>query len=276
MATEILRPSGNVNTLWVTNSFSNINEVVINPAAGGGGSVQADDGDESEEQIWSFPSLSSLTAITSVDIHIYHRDTGISGDPPAGVRIKVGGVWSASQDFNYNGTYSWDSNAYGGTWVDSDFVNFEVGVTAPNSIGSGREYELSTLYAEITGTSATEMTLSHSISVLLAAPGGSAQPFTVQSVSRDEYRHIDPVFVSWSNPTGETAKVEFSSDRTSFRTISDGPNNGNYVFLPSSSDTSTTCCFKVTIDGVEATSNEFVITDRRITQYSGGLGRFGV
>jgi hypothetical protein len=290
MATEILRPSGNVNALWAANSFSLIDEVVINPAAGGVDKCIADDGDESEEQIWSFPSLTTLTAITDVDVHIYHSDSGISGDPPVGVRIKVGGVWSASQNFNYTGTSSWDTNNYAGTWAGTDFDDFEIGVTAPGSIGSGREYSLLTLYAAVNGSAGpTEITVSHSADAmlykqellthsavaLLALPGGGAQPFVVQALSKDEFRHVDPVYVTWANLTGAEAKLEFSKDGVNFRTVRHG-NNGTYTFVPDPSDVSETCCFKVTIDGVEAISNEFTITDRRIVQYSGNLGRFGV
>jgi hypothetical protein len=75
--------------------------------------------------------------------------------------------------------------------------------------------------------------------------------------------------------TGAEAKLEFSKDGVNFRTVRHG-NNGTYTFVPDPSDVSETCCFKVTIDGVEAISNEFTITDRRIVQYSGNLGRFGV
>ena len=170
MASEIIRPSGNVNALWSANSFSLIDEVVINPAAGSADECIADDADDNEEQIWSFPSLASLTTATSVTVHIYHSDDGISADPPVAVRVKVGGVWSSPQDFSYSGTVSWDSNSYAGTWVASDFDDFEVGVTAPSVLGSGDRYLLRTLYAEVDDTVASvEVTVDHDTEALLQA-----------------------------------------------------------------------------------------------------------
>ena len=160
MATETIRPNGNANTLWDIYAYTLIDDVVNSPSsAGDGTNVEADDGDEEEEQQWDFEALSTLTSASSVEVFLRHRGDGVNGD--AAVNVKIGGVWQTGQTISestYGANYSWVSKTWSGSWSDSDFDDFEVGITAPNDVGRGREYEVSVVYAVVTGEEASSAT----------------------------------------------------------------------------------------------------------------------
>tara|TARA_R110002110_G_scaffold229651_1_gene445195 strand:- start:477 stop:1016 length:540 start_codon:yes stop_codon:yes gene_type:complete len=152
MATETIRPNGNANTLWDIYAYTLIDDVVNSPSSSGDGTkVEADRGDEEEEQQWDFDALSTLTSASSVEVFVRHRGDGVDGD--AAVNVKIGGVWQTGQtiaESSYGANYSWVSKTWSGSWSASDFVDFAVGITAPNDIGHGREYQLSVVYAVVT------------------------------------------------------------------------------------------------------------------------------
>jgi hypothetical protein len=159
MATETIRPNGNANTLWAANAYTLIDDVVNSPSsAGDGTNAYADDDNESDEQKWDFEALSTLTSISSVEVFVRHKDDGISGNPDSAVNVKIGGVWQTGQNISYNSSYSWVSKTFNGSWSDSDFDDFEVGITAPNDIRRGREYLVSVVYAVVTGEAASSTT----------------------------------------------------------------------------------------------------------------------
>jgi hypothetical protein len=147
---EILRPTGNDNTLWADNSYLDIDDAVLTGSSAGDGTyVYADDGDKSEVQSWTTPSLSSITDPTQVTVYVRHKDAGISGDPDSSVNIYVGGAWQTAVPISYGSSFTWVSVQFTGTWTTANFDDFRIGITAPNSIGHGKEYHVAVVYAEV-------------------------------------------------------------------------------------------------------------------------------
>jgi hypothetical protein len=149
---EVLLPTGNINTLWNVYDFSNIDNNMRNPATTGDSTYCTADGtDDGEEQKWSFTDPVTSYGITSVYVHVRHKDDRITSNPPAQVYAKIGGVWISGGTIDYDTTWGWSGVQFDGSWVSSDLDDFQVGLVAPGSIGHSREYNVSSVYAELTG-----------------------------------------------------------------------------------------------------------------------------
>jgi alpha-tubulin suppressor-like RCC1 family protein len=141
---ETIRPNGNVNQLWNVYDYTKIidsNDLTY---------AMADDDNELVEQIWSFDNPAfTFETLVSVEVFVKHKDAGISGNPDASVNVKIGGSWYTGQNISYNGTYSVVSVSWDGVWSNSDFNDFQVGITAPDISNKNREYKVAEVYAVI-------------------------------------------------------------------------------------------------------------------------------
>ena len=110
--TEIIRPSGNVNTLWFGNTYTLIDDVVQEPTAGDNSFASANDSDDNEIQEWimSRPS-GNYDSITGLTLWSYVKVGSTTGD--IGISIEVSGNVMPETVESLTTTY---------TWFKSDFT----------------------------------------------------------------------------------------------------------------------------------------------------------
>ena len=155
MATEILRPTGNINTLWAPNDYTLIDDPVESPTAGDGSVVEADGNDDNENQIWSLDAPVVLNNITDITLYVRHYfdDDGQPGVYDVQGNVKVGGSFLSSQTLTTSiSGYIYDSVTWSGTWdAGTDFSDFQVSVQV-GSLAGVEAYQIDVLYIELTGT----------------------------------------------------------------------------------------------------------------------------
>lgn len=147
MPTEILRPSGNVNTLWGTYDYTNIDDELTYPDSHSqADSAQPGKNDDSEEQAWSFPVPTG--EVTSLKVWIVGS---AFGGPPKpgwmGVRLKVNGSFVTQQAFTLDAR-SWNSKEFTDGW--SSVSSLEVWLEADPSIEPTEGQRVEVLYVEAT------------------------------------------------------------------------------------------------------------------------------
>ena len=131
----IKRPIANVNTLWTTYDYTNIDDVVEDPTAGSGDIISADDTDDTEEQIYDLALVNaantlSLYSIDQVIVKVYGNYGGASSQD-ADVRVKIGSNWTSQQSLGLPATAAWVTKTFNGSWNVADFMTtFQIGLQA--------------------------------------------------------------------------------------------------------------------------------------------------
>lgn len=161
MGTYYLDPDGNVNTLWTTYDFSNIDKEVRQPTAPSTGTFilgvyYIGNDDRGERQEYSFESMSKLYAeyISSIKVWAYGKYITISGSPTCDCDINISGC--NDKNFGFTASWSWKSVE----WVSgTNFVQYGVNqshldgiqvVCEANIPTSGDSIQIAGLYIEIT------------------------------------------------------------------------------------------------------------------------------
>ncbi len=111
MATELVRPTSAINTVWEDSTVTNIDDVVTQPTAPSGD--QCSDSIQSGEQIWQCATGVGPGLSTTVKIWLYHEDDTAASES-IGVRLKVNGSFLTGQTFQVgdNGAPLWTSNTF--------------------------------------------------------------------------------------------------------------------------------------------------------------------
>ena len=147
---EIVRPNSNVNTLWETYSYTNIDDYVEKPSTPSSDSVEAGSSDDYEEQIWGFDvmSASNIVSVTAVHANIHAADGHVTGDHPS-VRIKAGGVWSATQTAELED--GWYTLIFYDVWSATDIDSLQLGIN-PRLVNNSEDIILDAIYCEVCGS----------------------------------------------------------------------------------------------------------------------------
>jgi hypothetical protein len=142
---EIIRPNGNVNTLWSTNSYTLIDNNVVQPASGSGDFANATGADDFKKQSWSVASPLGEGSVTLLRLWVEAATATIGLELQASV--KIGGVETDPQALLVTGgTFLWFSVDFSGIW--NDLTNVEVSLLTPDISGFNELY-VSVVYIEI-------------------------------------------------------------------------------------------------------------------------------
>ncbi len=151
--TQIKRPAGNDNALWLVNTYVNIDDAIEDPTVGDGITCYADQSDDNEEQIWNIDDVDEpfMWSIDRVVLKFYCWE---DEEPPVlDVRIFVGSSWSSTQLLFLDDilTPSWKTLTFDGTWDKADFeADFKVGVKT-GAMNGNEESHIDALYATVHG-----------------------------------------------------------------------------------------------------------------------------
>lgn len=152
MATEIIRPNSNNNTLWATFDYTNIDDVVTQPSAGDGAICAANRDDDNETQIWGLSAPSTLVSITQAVVWVYQTMEN-SNSKTITVNLNIGGNWQTGQTFTsaIDQTLTWVSKTFTGTWTSADFASALVSLGI-GTMGNADDFDVDVIYVELTGT----------------------------------------------------------------------------------------------------------------------------
>lgn len=150
MSTEIARPDGNQTSVWSTNSYLFIDEVVTQPSTPTGGAseeIQADENDDSENQEYTVTTVAAGT-ISAIKLWAYGDE---NGGPHVNNASVYTGSWETAKNLTFSGSDGWNSVEWTGLSVDMDNLTafrFE----SPATIGKSEEWNIWCAYLEITYT----------------------------------------------------------------------------------------------------------------------------
>ena len=119
---ETLRPISNGNTLWIENTYLNIDDAVVEPSDGDGNSIRANKDDNNDEQLYNLEKPTRAKTSVRVWIRSYHEaSNGMT------VRLYVGETMQ-SANILQGTSYAWASIEFAGTWSKAEFNTlFQVG-----------------------------------------------------------------------------------------------------------------------------------------------------
>lgn len=117
---QISRPIANVNTLWNSNSYASIDDVVLQPNAGDGVKCNANSTDDNEAQAWYMSRIKGdFSFIDGVMVWVNAYKVGTAGNPT--VNINIGGVNQTAQSMALTTSAAWYSFGFTGTWNLGDW-----------------------------------------------------------------------------------------------------------------------------------------------------------
>lgn len=153
MATEIMRPTGDITTTWGNPTWSKINDNVLQPSAGDGitaGRVNT----ESTESVVSFGTPIGVGTVTSITVWWYFNCE--LDDFAIEARVKTNGIWSSPQITgranSSTGAYIWESLTWSGLSVSTSSLSLQVGQQPDISFAHGDRLNCDVMYAIITYT----------------------------------------------------------------------------------------------------------------------------
>ncbi len=135
MATETFRPNSNVNSVWIKNDYTRIDDSVVFPDLPTDHleAAEAHSVDDFEKQQWgSSLNLQYITSgINSVAVRTYgvvtYDEDNSSNPTQMGVNIRVSGHWQQRQVHNFTENVSgWQTATWSGDWSNSDFTSFQL------------------------------------------------------------------------------------------------------------------------------------------------------
>jgi len=148
MAQEVLRPNSTINAVWLANTYANIDEVVLDPAAGDGNFVQAGKNDSDEEESWGFDNTSLTENVNQITLHLYARSN--SNAPTMQMRLEVGaGNYTDYQSEAFAvGTYTWYTYTFNAdtSWTTAQINDLRVNILAPSDLASTKTCNIDTMY----------------------------------------------------------------------------------------------------------------------------------
>jgi len=154
MTTVVIRPSGNVNALWDTNTFANIDDNVLQPSIGDGLDDLQLGSDAGEEQIWFLSGL-NIPGGTLTDLIVYtYGLADNANDIHASGRAYFNGTPTTTWerfDFLTTGD-AWDSGIWTGLSQSTENLVIAFGLdgskTPSFSVGKSTSLNLDVVYAE--------------------------------------------------------------------------------------------------------------------------------
>jgi hypothetical protein len=145
---EIIRPNSEVNAAWFTPTVGNIDDAVLDPTAGDGITAVEGPG-ASGEQAYGFPAP-SIQRVGSIVLKMYAmRDA--SGPTEFDVRLKVNGVFTASQSVSIGTSFGWVTATFSGQWTAITAIESWITI---NAMGPAQQGIVDVLYLELSRVAA--------------------------------------------------------------------------------------------------------------------------
>ena len=152
MASQIVRPTGNITNEWEASSgggYTVVNEEIEQPTAGDGNIRQADKNDDGLVDQYSMANPTNVSEITNITIWMYAYTQDKNKQPNVDIYDGVGFV--GAQTCNWYIDYSWTSLSFSGlTWNATQGNALEIKFTANIGIEENDEHFLDTTYVVIT------------------------------------------------------------------------------------------------------------------------------
>ena len=163
------RPGSNVNTLWDTYDYTNIDDAVSSPTASGDSDyIVATDSNEDDIQKYSFPGFdptASFATVTSIQAYVRCKDIG-GRDPEFEVSVYFNSTEQTKRTISMDeeGSFAWFSpTAWTGSWAASSVSGIQLWFDAS---GRNPDFQISVAYIVVDGT---------------PAAGGAGMPFFLPS-----------------------------------------------------------------------------------------------
>jgi hypothetical protein len=224
---EVLRPNSNVNTLWDSYNYLNLDLTVLSPSSPSATShVQPDSGDDNKEQIWGFtdPGESGYDTVTSIYLHIHADDGNVSGDVT--VRLKIAGNWTASQaDELEDGWYEF---LFTGSWDYDDLDTLQLGIN-PGTVNNTEDIIFDAFYCEICGPENTPTPTATFTSTLTSTP-----TFTFTATPTNTFTSTPtPTITSTPTvtPTPQICQIIEPASHTNTQWNQDAPHSYDYLHI---------------------------------------------
>jgi len=147
----IVRPNANNNELWSGHDYINIDEVVVQPNAGGGDVISADKYDDMERQQYDMQTLSGVESVTQIVLWVYASGIPLESYKYLRLNIAPGGVWQTEQSKALTTSMAWYSATFNGTWTQADLDSLLIGLTT-DTMGTNDNTAVDVAYCEIYGT----------------------------------------------------------------------------------------------------------------------------
>ena len=161
MATETFRPTSNVNSVWILNDYTRINDDVTFPDLPTDHTQAAETRsvDDFEKQTWaSSLDLQYVTSgITSVSVRTYgvvtYDDNESSTPTQMGVNVKISGHWQQRQVQTFTENVSgWLTSTWSGAWSNSDFTGLQMELEPLDPMSNSDTFFVHVLQGTIIGT----------------------------------------------------------------------------------------------------------------------------
>lgn len=151
MATETRHIISNVNALWSTNAYTNLDNTVESPSTPSAVGITANDGDDNEDQQYNLaqPTFSGYKFVTAIKIWAYPT---VLDDSPI-IRVKINGI--VYGEFNLFNINTWTSNTVSGLWIASDFSGGWVMSALSPTLDKDESITIKAMYTELTVVAGT-------------------------------------------------------------------------------------------------------------------------
>lgn len=148
---EVVRPISNINSSWNTNSFANIDDPVLQPAAGSGDVCGCNETQFGNVQQWGLSSPESTGTISAAKIWCRAITDSNEDGTISSCRIRLNGTWYTGTQISFlnGGSYSWAywqfTGSYGPISGSLPAVELTYNGASPDSL-----VEVDVVYAELT------------------------------------------------------------------------------------------------------------------------------
>lgn len=152
MATQIIRPNSNYNTLWGTYDYAGFDLTTTNPStpSGTGGVVSSTDDNEAQE--WGLAAPGSSGTITGAVVNIYGKYDNADGGSLSGFTVNLYlNSYLGSSQFSLSTSYGWVTKTYSSLSISTSGLTGRIQVTSP-TMGKHESANFPCIYVELTYT----------------------------------------------------------------------------------------------------------------------------
>lgn len=155
MATEIVRPNSNINTLWTSYAYTSMNNTLVYPDTDiSGGSISAGPSDDNEAQEYGCNSPSNSGTITAADLYFYGNYGNEDGGSSSGFlsSVSLGGSYQSNlTGISTSPGYSWNIKSWTGLSISMASASPKIRFTSP-SMGKHEDLWIKSAYIVLTYT----------------------------------------------------------------------------------------------------------------------------
>jgi len=150
MATQIIRPSGNYNTLWGTYDYTNFDLTTVDPSTPSAAAVKCLSTDDNEAQEWNLAAPGTSGTITSAVVHLYAKFDNANGTALNAFTVNLFlNSFLGSGAITLSTSYAWVTKSYSSLSIGTTGLSSRLQITSP-TMGKQESANFICAYVDLT------------------------------------------------------------------------------------------------------------------------------